>query len=98
MLDRVAADSLSVRTNPEGYRQARDWITGFARLTGFSEETVRHLALAVSEACANAYRHAYARSTVGRVDLTAEIDASGLRITAQQRMEKVVTREAREGS
>ena len=83
MLDRVAADSLTVRTHPDGFRRARDWVTRFARVSGFPEDTAQHLALAVSEACANAYRHAYARSTVGRIDLTAEIDASGLRITVR---------------
>jgi serine/threonine-protein kinase RsbW len=83
MLDRVAADALSVRTSPEGFREARAWVTRFARVVGFPEETARHLALAVSEACANAYRHAYARTAVGRVDLNAQIDAAGLRITVR---------------
>ena len=83
MSDRVAADELTVRTSPEGFRDARAWVTRFAVVAGLSDETARHLALAVSEACANAYRHAYAKTAAGRVDLSAEIDSAGLRITVR---------------
>jgi len=83
MPDRVAADALTVRTSPEGFRDARDWVTRFALVAGLPEETAGHLALAVSEACANAYRHAYAKAAAGRLDLNAEIDATGLRITVR---------------
>jgi len=83
MPDRVAADALTVRTSPEGFRDARVWVTRFALVAGLPEDAAGHLALAVSEACANAYRHAYAKSAAGRIDLSAEIDAAGLRITVR---------------
>lgn len=83
MLETEQIESLTIHSDPHGFRDARAWVTHVATAAGFGEETARHLTLALNEACANAYRHAYGRNTQGRIDLRAEIDARGLRLTVR---------------
>jgi serine/threonine-protein kinase RsbW len=66
---------LEVPAKPEYLLLARLAATGVARSAGASEETIADLKLAVTEAVANAVRHAYPADAPGRVWL--ELSAEG---------------------
>lgn len=62
---------LSIASDPALFRRARRWAASVAREAGLDEKEARDLGIAVSEACANAHRHAYRGRTDGRVNLEA---------------------------
>jgi len=51
--------------------RVRMWVSGVARLLGADEQAAFDFALAVSEACTNVVRHAYAGQSEGRLIVTA---------------------------
>ena len=69
---------LEVPAKPEFLLLARLAATGVGRSAGASEETIADLKLAVTEAVANAVRHAYPEDDPGRV--WVELSADGGKI------------------
>jgi serine/threonine-protein kinase RsbW len=69
---------LEVPAKPEYLLLARLAATGVGRAAGASEETVADLKLAITEAVANAVRHAYPVDAPGRI--TVELVASARRL------------------
>jgi serine/threonine-protein kinase RsbW len=69
---------LEVPAKPEFLLLARLAATGVGRSAGASEETIADLKLAVTEAVANAVKHAYPPDSPGRV--TVELSASAGRL------------------
>jgi len=67
-------ERLELRGGPEIIRQAREWAMARARRAGLSSEAIAEIALAVSEACTNIVRHAYAGQPEARIILTATDD------------------------
>ncbi len=59
---------------------ARLSIAGIAPVAGLSEDVLADLKLAVTEACANAVRHAYLDDEEGEVRLRLALDGSSLTI------------------
>jgi serine/threonine-protein kinase RsbW len=60
---------------------ARLALAGLAQAARLDPETLADLKLAVTEACANAVRHAYAPSAEGHVTVVYELDAGAIRVT-----------------
>ncbi len=71
-------ERLELRGGPEIIRQAREWATAQARRAGLSGEAIAEIALAVSEACTNIVRHAYAERPEARIILTVADDGRWL--------------------
>jgi serine/threonine-protein kinase RsbW len=69
---------LEVPAKPEFLLLARLAATGVGRSAGASEETIADLKLAITEAVANAVRHAYPPDSPGRVSV--ELSATGGRL------------------
>jgi anti-sigma regulatory factor (Ser/Thr protein kinase) len=72
--------SLSIPSNPAGFREIRAWLADVARSRGFDERQALDLALAVNEACANIHRHAYAGRRDGTIEFRLEMQGETLRI------------------
>jgi anti-sigma regulatory factor (Ser/Thr protein kinase) len=68
---------------PESVTAARRAAVGYARALGLVETAVDDLALAVTEACANAVVHAYDESEPGCFELTAGTDRNALVVTVR---------------
>ncbi|MEN8131296.1 MAG: ATP-binding protein [Pseudomonadota bacterium] len=60
--------------------RARAWIVNLADQAGLSSREKFELQLAVSEACTNAIKHAYAMTKDHTVELSAEIDDNQIRL------------------
>jgi serine/threonine-protein kinase RsbW len=71
---------LDVPARPEFLLLARLAATGVGRSAGASEETIADLKLAVTEAVANAVRHAYPEDEPGRVRVELNADGEKLEI------------------
>lgn len=71
---------LEVPAKPEFLLLARLVATGVGRSAGASEETIADLKLAVTEAVANAVRHAYPPDSPGRVSVELSADGGRLEI------------------
>jgi len=71
---------LEVPAKPEFLLLARLAATGVGRSAGASEETIADLKLAVTEAVANAVRHAYPPDSPGRVSVELSADGGRLEI------------------
>ena len=67
---------LEVPAKPEFLLLARLAATGVGRSAGASEETIADLKLAVTEAVANAVRHAYPPDSPGRVSVELSADVA----------------------
>ena len=76
-------ERLSIRSHPLRFRDARRWLSEIAHRAGFGETRARQMALALSEVCANAHRHAYGGRTDGRIDLHLEVGQEALRLTVR---------------
>ena len=74
---------LSIRSDPERIRDARSWLSEIARKAGFTDVQIHELALALSEACANVHRHAYAGRTEGRIDIQVEVETERLQLAVR---------------
>jgi serine/threonine-protein kinase RsbW len=75
--------ALTIQSDPVRFREARMWIAGIARRSGFDEADAHDLALALNEACANAHAHAYLGRTDGRIDLHVEAGSDRVRLTVR---------------
>jgi len=63
---------LTIPAKPEYITLCRLALTGISRFRDLSEETLSDLKLAITEACSNSVRHAYAAG-VGSVDIRYEL-------------------------
>jgi len=68
---------LSIPAKPEYITLCRLALTGISRLRPLSDETLADLKLALTEACSNSVRHAYAEGD-GEVDIRYELHADRL--------------------
>lgn len=83
MRGRGRLETLSIESDPSRFHEVRSWAAAVAEAAGLDEVATDHLRLAVTEVCANAYRHAYDSRMDGRIDLQAEIREDGLGITVR---------------
>ena len=66
--------ALSIQSDLTEVASARDWVSALAHRSGFSQQEVLELQLAVSEACTNAIKHAYSMERSHTIELSATID------------------------
>ncbi len=63
-----------VKSSTDNLSQIRDFTKAAAEFSGFSEETVGKIILAVDEACTNIIKHAYKNSPDGQIDLSIKLE------------------------
>lgn len=83
MQDEVHSEALSIRSDPARFREARAWVTRVVQSAGLGQDEVLRVSLAMSEACANAYDHAYGGNKDGRIDLQVEVKDGFVRVTVR---------------
>jgi serine/threonine-protein kinase RsbW len=71
--DRGRIETISIRSDPGMIRVARKWLAGILHEADWSGREVHDLAVALSEACANAHRYAYEGRTDGKIELRLEM-------------------------
>ncbi len=80
----MSADSRSVRltipARPEYITLGRLALTAIAGVRPFSDETLHDLKLALTEACTNSVKHAYAEGGEGIVDIVYELQPDRLAV------------------
>jgi serine/threonine-protein kinase RsbW len=64
---------LTIPARPEYITLCRLALTGMSRLANFSDELLADLKLALTEACSNSVRHAYAESEGGVVHIVYDL-------------------------
>ena len=79
MAEPIAA-SIAFESDPARFRQVREWLAAIARRAGLDDGATHDLQVALSEACANAHRHAYAGRRDGRIEIEVRGDAEALEI------------------
>jgi serine/threonine-protein kinase RsbW len=65
--------------------EIRSFVSGIARQSGFVEEEVNKIELAVDEACSNVIEHAYGGVRPGDIDVAVRTDRSKLTVTVSDR-------------
>ncbi len=65
----------------EEISRVREWLGGHASAAGFSDQEVRGLKLAVSEACANVIEHAYKGEPGNPIELHLVVNEESLVLT-----------------
>jgi serine/threonine-protein kinase RsbW len=60
---------LKIKSQTDKLHLVRDFVSEAARETGFDEESVSKIALAVDEACTNIIKHAYNNAGDRRIDI-----------------------------
>ena len=76
-------ERLSIRSVPKRIRDARGWFARVARAHGCSEDEVRDLAVALSEACSNAQRHGYEGRDDGPIELELRIRSDEIELSVR---------------
>ena len=71
---------LTIPAKAEYITLGRLALTGLSRMRPLGEETLADLKLALTEACSNSIRHAYAEGRAGRVEITYELDAERIAV------------------
>jgi serine/threonine-protein kinase RsbW len=69
---------LTIPARPEYITLCRLALTGLSRLANFSEELLADLKLALTEACSNSVRHAYADDEGGVVHIVYDLEPGRL--------------------
>ncbi len=64
---------LRVKSTTENLGLIRDFTKSFASLSGFSQEAIDKIALAVDEACTNIIKHAYKNSPEGDIVINIKV-------------------------
>lgn len=72
--------SLTIPAKPEYIALGRLALTGLLRARGIEQEVVADLKLALTEACSNSIRHAYADGRDGEVEIRYELADSSLEV------------------
>jgi len=81
--DPVAAEDVTLVSDPLLLREARRRLTRRILEAGFAPGDARDLAIAFSEACANVHRHAYRGSVDGRIGLRVLLDDERIVVTLE---------------
>jgi anti-sigma regulatory factor (Ser/Thr protein kinase) len=76
-------ERLSIDSDPVRIREARRWLHEITTELGWTAGEAHDLAVALSEACANAHRYAYAGGKGGRIDLRFEVRGDGARLSVR---------------
>ena len=72
--------SLTIPARPDYLVLARLALSAVCRLTPLSPEEVADLKLAITEACSNSIRHAYAEGRSGAVEIRYELNSEKLQV------------------
>jgi serine/threonine-protein kinase RsbW len=72
--------ALTIPARPEFIALCRLALTGLARTRALTPEVVADLKLALTEACSNSVRHAYAEGREGVVEIRYELDRDRMRV------------------
>jgi serine/threonine-protein kinase RsbW len=72
--------SLAIASDPACFREARAWLSVLARRAGLDHGAAHDVLVAFSEACANAYRHAYDGRRDGRIEIDVRHEAGELEV------------------
>jgi serine/threonine-protein kinase RsbW len=72
---------LRVKSSTENLVLIRDFTKSTASNSGFSEEAVDKIALAVDEACTNIIKHAYKNSPEGDIVINIKVDSNKLTVS-----------------
>lgn len=80
---RIARNTFTISSDLSEVGRAREWISTLAHQAGLSSQENYELQLAVSEACTNSIKHAYAMAKGHTVVLSAEIDSSQIRVVVK---------------
>jgi serine/threonine-protein kinase RsbW len=78
-----AGGTLRIASDPRRFGEARAWLAGLANAAGFDPGAIHDLSVALSEACANAHRHAYEGRTGGAIDIEAVWDGGAMRVAVR---------------
>jgi serine/threonine-protein kinase RsbW len=76
-------EEFTIRSDPRRIREARRWLAGLVAGVGWSGEDCHDLAVALSEACSNAHRYAYAGRTDGRIDLRVALHGDRVELSVR---------------
>jgi serine/threonine-protein kinase RsbW len=74
-------DRLSVPGRTDQLERIRAFVSDAARRTGFTEEDVNKIELAVDEACSNVIEHAYGREVDGDIEVAVRADRGKITVT-----------------
>lgn len=69
-------NKLIVKSTTDNLAKIRDFIKDTAKDSGFTDDTVGKIILAVDEACTNIIKHAYNYNTEGEIDIAIKMDKS----------------------
>jgi len=72
---------LTVKSTTDNLSRVREFIRGAASDSGFPEEDINKIILAVDEACTNVIKHAYKYSPKGEISITAKKEKNKLTIS-----------------
>lgn len=70
-----------VKSSTDNLSQVRDFTRKAAEESGFNEETVGKIILAVDEACTNIIKHAYKYSPDGKIEISIKFDSTRFSIS-----------------
>jgi serine/threonine-protein kinase RsbW len=74
---------MSILSTTQNLGAVRRFVAEHAEQTGFSQDVIEQIRLAVDEACSNVIRHAYADNEEGPVNIEVEIDPKRFVISIQ---------------
>ena len=63
-------NTLTIKSKTENLSLVRDFISEAARKSGFDEEAINKISLAVDEACTNIIKHAYEFVSTGDIEIS----------------------------
>jgi serine/threonine-protein kinase RsbW len=72
--------SLTILSDPSRFGDARAWLAALARRAGLDEGAAHDVIVAFSEACANAYRHAYGGRRDGAIDIDVRHEGAAFEV------------------
>jgi len=70
-------------SDPKYLCMVRDICVRAGRMSGFSDDTIEDIKLAVDEACANVIKHAYKGDTTKRIVVQFNMTRSGLKVVIE---------------
>lgn len=77
--------ALALTSDPATFRSVRRWVIGAAQCAGLGDEEAAALAIALTESCANVYRHAYGGRRDGLIELTMRAEPGRVVTTVRHR-------------
>ena len=79
--NKIIEKELRVKSTTENLDQIRDFTRSVAAQSGFSEESIDKIALAVDEACTNIIKHAYKYSPEGDIVINIKVADNKLTVS-----------------